>query len=225
MSKSDISSADARNLVMDEPLLLDAAGKYPEFSPDGEEVLFAKSENEMSCLWRVNRNGGDKRKLVCPAIYGIWSPDGNKIAVTFGNLSLFDLKTQQSVVLPTTIGSCGQACGSYYSRDGKRIFILSTSVFAEGNPPGFQGFVLDLNDLAFTEFAYRDANQWLRQSNTSAVLHPKVDFRPGYGAQPEQLPFSTYTGHHLLQTSAQVATLPPERMGCAYAYPVVSANH
>lgn len=186
---SSISSADARNIAVEAPLLLDPVGEYPEFSPDGDEVLFARLENEMSCLWLVKKHGGEKRKLVCPAMAGIWSPDGNKIAFIgiSGGLSLFDLKTQQSVVLPTTTGGCnrlGPGCGSwgnglYWARDSKRIFFLSKGDFPEGQPPGSQGSALDLNNLAFTEFAYNDANQWLRQSDASAVVHPKVDFRSG----------------------------------------------
>ena len=53
---------------------------FPRFSPDGSQILFTRNENGKSNLYRVPLLGGSPRKLVEDAVFGDWSPEGNRIA-------------------------------------------------------------------------------------------------------------------------------------------------
>jgi eukaryotic-like serine/threonine-protein kinase len=52
----------------------------PRFSPDGSALLFTRTANGASALYRVGVVGGDPRKLIENAFDGDWSPDGARIA-------------------------------------------------------------------------------------------------------------------------------------------------
>ncbi|HVE72615.1 MAG TPA: protein kinase [Thermoanaerobaculia bacterium] len=52
----------------------------PRFSPDGSALLFSRSANRASALYRVGVVGGDPRRLIDDAFDGDWSPDGTRIA-------------------------------------------------------------------------------------------------------------------------------------------------
>jgi serine/threonine protein kinase len=52
----------------------------PRFAPDGSVLLFTRTENGSSALYRVAIVGGEPRKLIDNAFDGDWSPDGKQIA-------------------------------------------------------------------------------------------------------------------------------------------------
>jgi eukaryotic-like serine/threonine-protein kinase len=53
---------------------------HPRFSPDGSAVLFARDEAGRISLYHVSAVGGEPRKVVDDALYGDFSPDGQRIA-------------------------------------------------------------------------------------------------------------------------------------------------
>ncbi len=60
--------------------LTEGPDDYARFSPLGSLILFTRSGNGRSSLYRVGVLGGDARKVVDDAVEGDWSPDGNRIA-------------------------------------------------------------------------------------------------------------------------------------------------
>jgi Tol biopolymer transport system component len=63
----------------DEVALTGGPDSNPRFSPDGTQVLFARTEGTGSALFRVAAVGGDPRKVAEDVAEGDWSPDGRRI--------------------------------------------------------------------------------------------------------------------------------------------------
>jgi Tol biopolymer transport system component len=59
-----------------------AYGARPDFSPDGNTILF--SDYHRDGLYAVSRSGVGFRPLVSNAYHGAWSPDGTRIAFVRG---------------------------------------------------------------------------------------------------------------------------------------------
>jgi Tol biopolymer transport system component/predicted Ser/Thr protein kinase len=60
----------------------DAEESLPNFSPDGESILYTRSgtEGSTSEIWLVPTLGGQARRLLSNAIDAAWSPDGKRLA-------------------------------------------------------------------------------------------------------------------------------------------------
>lgn len=53
---------------------------FARFSPAGPTILFTRTENGRTSLYRVGALGGEPRRVVDDAVEGDWSPDGSRIA-------------------------------------------------------------------------------------------------------------------------------------------------
>jgi hypothetical protein len=65
------------------------AGIYPDLSPDGSKIVYAKRNNG---IWIMNRDGSGDHQIVSDttASYPAWSPDGWRIAYVSGELFISD---------------------------------------------------------------------------------------------------------------------------------------
>ena len=73
------------------------AGMYPDLSPDGSKIVYAK-RNEG--IWIMNRDGSGDHKIVSDttASYPAWSPDDTLIAYGIdGKVNIFNLKNIQNI--------------------------------------------------------------------------------------------------------------------------------
>jgi Tol biopolymer transport system component len=71
----------------------DARDQYPLWSPNGRQVAFLSSENEVSTLYVMNADGSERRALdteACPNIvtFPIWLPDSQHIVFRYGDPQL-----------------------------------------------------------------------------------------------------------------------------------------
>ena len=64
-----------------EQALTDGLDTAPKFSPDGESVLFLRSEGDRLSAYQQPLVGGDARKLVEDVVEAGWSSDGSQLAV------------------------------------------------------------------------------------------------------------------------------------------------
>ncbi|HYH08378.1 MAG TPA: protein kinase [Thermoanaerobaculia bacterium] len=64
----------------DAPVTSGPDDSAPRFSPDGAALLFTRTANGASALYRVATLGGDPRKLIDNAFHGDWSHDGTRLA-------------------------------------------------------------------------------------------------------------------------------------------------
>ncbi len=63
-----------------------SANVYPEYSPDGTEILFASTRSGASALYTMNTDGSGVRKLTADSLGAgdaNWSPDGSKIVFSW----------------------------------------------------------------------------------------------------------------------------------------------
>ena len=64
-----------------EQALTDGLDTAPQFSPNGESVLFLRSEGDRLSAYQQPLVGGDARKLVEDVVEACWSSDGSQLAV------------------------------------------------------------------------------------------------------------------------------------------------
>ncbi|MFN7940299.1 MAG: winged helix-turn-helix domain-containing protein [Thermoanaerobaculia bacterium] len=57
-----------------------AVESAPSFSPDGQTILFTRADAGVSDLWEIPVRGGPGERVVADAIFGVFSPDGGRIA-------------------------------------------------------------------------------------------------------------------------------------------------
>jgi len=62
------------------------ADDLPRFSPDGDSLLFVRTEAAQSSIFRLPMVGGEPRKLIGDAITADWSPDGSQVVFIRGGL-------------------------------------------------------------------------------------------------------------------------------------------
>jgi len=70
-------------------LRLLGAGMYPDLSPDGSKIVYARKGEG---IWIMNRDGSDDHQIVSDttASYPAWSPDGGRIAYVSNELKIID---------------------------------------------------------------------------------------------------------------------------------------
>jgi Tol biopolymer transport system component/DNA-binding winged helix-turn-helix (wHTH) protein len=57
-----------------------AVESAPSFSPDGQTILFTRTESGASDLWEIPVRGGPGERIVADGLFGAFSPDGQRIA-------------------------------------------------------------------------------------------------------------------------------------------------
>lgn len=61
-------------------------GIHPYWSPDGSEILFRMDAD----LWTVRPDGSHRTQIVDKAVNGTWSPNGEKVIYTYGDIKIAD---------------------------------------------------------------------------------------------------------------------------------------
>jgi hypothetical protein len=91
---------------------------FPFISPDGRRVAFATTHSE---IYVIGMDGGVPQKIIeRNSSSGLWSPDGNLLALTSWTdapageknslyLRIFDLRTRKTSVVPSSQGTVGGA--------------------------------------------------------------------------------------------------------------------
>ena len=103
---------------------------YPDFSPDGTQIVFTLSDNSInSGIWIVNTNGTDLRQLTDVGRFNraVLSPDGSKIA--FDNLQEIMEINIDKTGLRTLTSTPRNVLWSTYSQDGQEIYF---TMYKEG---------------------------------------------------------------------------------------------
>jgi eukaryotic-like serine/threonine-protein kinase len=111
----------------------------PRFTPDGATLLFTRTADAASALYRVAVVGGEPRKLLDNAFDGDWSPDGKRIAFIRSRMATERFSTL--CVAPLDGGDVRELAASHeeefvtprWSPDGSRIAV---SVSPHGTHPG-----------------------------------------------------------------------------------------
>ncbi|HAF25513.1 MAG TPA: hypothetical protein DCK93_21830, partial [Blastocatellia bacterium] len=138
----------------------------PDYSPDGQKIVFASNRSGGYGIWVCDRDGTNPRQLIDrgPSLTGTprWSPDGRWIAFDSrsndsgreGDADIYIISAEGGQPRPLTSGPFENVVPSW-SRDGKGIYFGSMSsggmqiwrVPAEGGQPaqvtqhgGFEGF-------------------------------------------------------------------------------------
>ncbi|HVG23036.1 MAG TPA: protein kinase [Thermoanaerobaculia bacterium] len=103
----------------------------PRFSPDGSSLLFTRTANGASALYRVGVVGGDPRKLLDDAFDADWSPDGERI-VFIRNVARPSGRADGLKAVPT---SSRQSTVYVASIDGGAVRELASSLDSELTSP------------------------------------------------------------------------------------------
>lgn len=77
----------------------EATIEAPEFSPDGERILYQRTQRRTASIWTVRRDGSDPRRLgpvLVTAFDSAWSPSGDSIA--YAGVKRGELRTRLYVV-------------------------------------------------------------------------------------------------------------------------------
>jgi serine/threonine protein kinase len=77
---------------------------FPRFAPDGSVLLFTRTENGATAIYRIPVVGGEPRKLIDNAFDADWSPDGKEIAF-IRNRGERNARTATLCITPTTGGA------------------------------------------------------------------------------------------------------------------------
>ena len=86
----------------------DQAFRYPQSSPDGEQIVFTWKQNGNTDLWRMNADGSGLTRLTSHAavdMQGTWSADGSRIAFTSdrdGNEEIYSIASEGGGLLRLT---------------------------------------------------------------------------------------------------------------------------
>jgi dipeptidyl aminopeptidase/acylaminoacyl peptidase len=105
----------------------EATIEEPEFSPDGERILYQRSERRTDSIWTIRPDGSDRRRLgpvLVTAFDSAWSPRGDTIA--YAGVKRGDLRTRLYVVSaaggrPRRISGQEILDGPVWSPDGSWI--------------------------------------------------------------------------------------------------------
>jgi dipeptidyl aminopeptidase/acylaminoacyl peptidase len=88
---------------------LGAAGRFPEFSPDGRRIAFASDRAGAQEIYVMNADGSGQTRLTTTTVYDSrpqWTPDGRRLVFTRilpdGNWEIFRMNTDGSDVVDLT---------------------------------------------------------------------------------------------------------------------------
>jgi dipeptidyl aminopeptidase/acylaminoacyl peptidase len=111
--------------------------EYPDWSPDGTELVFARGSSTGGCcrqLWRMNADGTNQRAITSgdDATMPSWSPDGRRLAYASvsGNrvhIATVDASDGSGQTAVTPVGGAGSDINPKWSPDGARILFASNT--------------------------------------------------------------------------------------------------
>jgi len=119
------------------PLTNGPADDFPQFSPDGSTVLFARFSGPRATLFRVPLVGGEPRRVIDDAGEATWSPDGQKIAFVRSHPAAPGKTAAVSVMLAASDGGAPRevarvenaaGIGPRFSPDGRKIALNLSGV-------------------------------------------------------------------------------------------------
>jgi Tol biopolymer transport system component len=119
----NVDGTDQRRIT-NEP----AADTYPEFSPDGTEILFDSTRSGASAVYKMNADGTNVQQLTEDSLgagNSNWSPDGTKITFVWqfeaNDNEIYTMNADGSDVTQLTNYGDRPTLEPEYSPDGKNI--------------------------------------------------------------------------------------------------------
>jgi dipeptidyl aminopeptidase/acylaminoacyl peptidase len=104
--------------------------QFPEYSPDGQKILFASGRSGPNEIWICDSDGSNPRRLTFledESTLGSWSPDGKQIAfmsLKEGSLDIYVVKVAGGFPRRLTKETSDEFCPRW-SRDGRWIYFCS----------------------------------------------------------------------------------------------------
>lgn len=178
----------------------EANNTHPDWSPDGQQIVFVSDQSGVNMLYVMNDKGGNIHVLTDPLDGNqdnpMWSPDGQSIAYIFlqranhfvynPQLMLFDLRTNTNRYLTNNIDN---VLAPYWSPDSTQIAYIRAS------PANFTYDIFSLDVKSGVTLPLTDT--------------PRNEFSPAWSpdgrtiAHEEDSP----SGIYLLDTNSQKSTL------------------
>lgn len=129
-------------------------GKWPDWSPNGRELVFHRNTGEKNDIFIINTEDMSEKRLTADGynnLWPSWSPDGTKIAYTSqrkekSDVVVIDLKNMDILNLTSTLDGFDRWKPSW-SPDGKKIAYEKPSkiVYGENEPIYVNIHVLNLD--------------------------------------------------------------------------------
>ncbi|MCL5884363.1 MAG: hypothetical protein M1377_03285, partial [Deltaproteobacteria bacterium] len=192
----DIRDADATQITVSSPKLIETGGEFATFSRDSKNILYTKLDVDKRSftpsrvfgnrnIYVMNNNGTNKRLIIKNGFNGVWSPMGDRIAYCsqeYGTdqrniqkwldvLTILDTKTKKKYRI-TQVDDC-YVSKIDWSADGKYIYYRHTMTPSD---IGKSGIRVDLDNLNVEKVDKITSDQeW-----TFSSIHPKVWFFEGY---------------------------------------------
>jgi uncharacterized protein (TIGR03067 family) len=101
-----------------------AGGWFAVFSPKGDRILSGEETSQFPVLWDAASGKEIKRfsGTLGKAIYGVFSPDGSKVAVNHSeHVHVWDVETGKDLAVFSAYGGTGR--GAVFTPDGKRLLV------------------------------------------------------------------------------------------------------
>src|SRR5262249_55803353 len=109
--------------------LLSDNASFPDFSPNGQSLLFGIVRDAAAHLWQVPASGGQAEQLTKnEAVLGRWSVDGREVyfigqkALAANNILKLSLSSREERPVTALSGKRGQIGGPGLATDGKYVY-------------------------------------------------------------------------------------------------------